>query len=129
MRAARSLPGARACLFAGLCLSIGLNTASAAGTHARPTLTVEPIPTATSRAPGTPQVTWSTGNGSPGLVTVSAGGAKEIVFSSGSEGTAPAPWISIGQSYVFRLYSDISGRRLLALIKVGHSTSTEIIAP
>lgn len=107
------------------CLSLA-RPATASTT--RVTLSVAPIPTAANPAPGTPQVRWSTGNGSPGLVTVAPNGTKELLFSSGSEGSAPAPWIAPGQSYVFRLYSLVSGRRLLARLKVGRTTAVAVVA-
>jgi hypothetical protein len=91
-------------------------------------LSVDPVPTTANPSPGTPQVRWSTGNGSPGLVTVAPDGAKEVLFASGPEGSASASWIAPGQSYVFRLYSLVSGRRLLARLKIGQNTAAEVVA-
>jgi hypothetical protein len=62
-------------------------------------------------------------------VTVSSAGSKEALFASGADGSAPAPWISVGRSYVFRLYSIISGHRLLARLKVGQEeAAAELVA-
>jgi hypothetical protein len=50
------------------------------------------------------------------------------VFASGSEGSAPAPWLTVGHVYVFRLYSTVSGRRLLARLKIGQPAALEVVA-
>jgi hypothetical protein len=73
-------------------------------------------------------VTWSTGNGSPGLVTVSTPSTGEIPFASGPDGTSAAPWIAVGQTYLFRLYSTASGRQLLARLQVGHAAAVQVVA-
>jgi hypothetical protein len=91
-------------------------------------LSVAPIPTLAHPDPGTPQVAWSTGDGSPGLVTVTPEGGTETLFAASSEGSSVAPWISAGRFYIFRLYSTVSGRRLLARFDVGHAAAAEIIA-
>jgi hypothetical protein len=112
-----------------LCMGCGLSLAqSASGAPVRPQLSVAPIPTATDPSPGIPQVSWSTGNGSPGEVTVSFSGTKETLFAQGPEGTTPAPWISAGTVYVFRLYSTISRRRLLARLAVGRGEQLDVLA-
>ncbi len=90
-------------------------------------LSVAPIPTVTDPSPGTPQVTWSTGNGSPGDVTVTANGAKETPFAYGTEGTSPAPWLSAGNAYVFRLYSIAPKRRLLARLRIDQTAGLEVV--
>lgn len=71
---------------------------------------------------------WSTGNGSPGIVTVSAAGGKETFFAWGSEASAPAPWLSVGQVYIFRLYSIAYGRQLLARLRVDQTTALQTVA-
>jgi hypothetical protein len=93
-------------------------------------LTVAPIPTAEDPSPGTPRVTWSTGDGSPGLVTVVSAGGGDAVFASGPSGSAEAPWITAGRAYEFRLYGTATGRRLLARAKVGSDAGaqTEVLA-
>ena len=64
-----------------------------------------------------------------GEVTVSSPESKEALFASGNAGTAPAPWISAGHSYVFRLYSIVSGHRLLARLEGGREEApAELVA-
>jgi hypothetical protein len=58
-------------------------------------------------------------------VTVSTGlENKETVFVFGPEGSASAPWLSLGSAYVFRIYSLAPKRRLLARLRVDHQTSS-----
>ena len=83
------------------------------GPRTRVLLAVAPVPTATNAHTQTPQVTWATGNGSPGIVTVSTSGLKEAFFAWGTEGSALAPWLSPAHIYVFRL-----------LLNRSHSPST-----
>lgn len=102
---------------------------AAGGAHGGVVLSVAPVPTPANPTVGTPQVTWSTGDGSPGEVTVTPDESKEALFGTGADGSAPAPWISIGRSYVFRLYSIVSGRQLLARLKVGQRQApAELVA-
>jgi hypothetical protein len=127
------LLGISACIAAScamwVCLFQGVSLAQpSAYTATRVKLSVAPIPTTANPSPGTPQVSWSTGDGSPGQVTVTPEGAKEVLFTSASEGTASAPWIAPGHTYVFKLYSTTSGRRLLARLKVGHAPALTIVA-
>ena len=72
-------------------------------------------------------MSWSTGNGSPGIVTVDSGGSKEAFFAWATEGSSSAPWLSANQAYVFRLYSVAPRRRLLARLRVDKTTSLEIV--
>jgi hypothetical protein len=94
-------------------------------------LSVAPVPTSSNPAPGTPLLTWSTGNRSPGEVTVSFNGGKELLVASGSEGSQIAPWISSKQAsgYVFRLYARGTERRLLARLRVGRPAATIVSLP
>lgn len=111
------------------CLCPGVALAqSNAGTHTNLLLSVSPIPKAGSPSLGTPEVTWSTGNGSPGIVTVSLDGGKEMFFAWGNEASALAPWISANHTYVFRLYSIAYGRRLLARLRVDQTASLQVVA-
>jgi hypothetical protein len=93
------------------------------------TLLVAPVPTVKHPVTPTPQLSWSTGNGSPGLVTVSADGGKEALVAAGPSGSAAVPWIAAGQVYVFRLYSTTPGRTLLARLTVGKPAALEVVAP
>jgi hypothetical protein len=125
--------GISACVAASCAMCLGLFqgvSLAQSGARARTgvLLSVAPLPTAANPAPGTPRVTWSTGDGSPGEVTVSSEGPKEVLFASASDGSAAAPWIAVGRSYVFRLYSTVSGRRLLARLKIGRAAALEVVA-
>lgn len=130
----RTSPASRARRVLGLCalaacllLCRAPSAAHAAG--AGVALTVSPVPTVAHPQTATPQVRWSTGDGSPGDVTVAPESGKEILVAAGSEGTVPAPWIAAGHLYVFRLYSTVAGQRLLARLNVGRQAATaEVVA-
>jgi hypothetical protein len=92
-------------------------------------LSVAPVPTAAHPKAGTPMVTWSTGNGSPGELTVMPAEAREILVAANAEGSVAAPWLVAGEVYVLRLYSTGSGRKLLARLTVGRQAAAEVIAP
>jgi hypothetical protein len=113
-----------------LCLVGGAGSAPAQPA-AEPQLSVAPIPTDENPKPGTPMVTWTTGDGSPGLVTVVTAGGADATFASAPSGSAEAPWVVAGNVYEFRLYSTASGRKLLARLKVGRDAAakTEVLAP
>jgi hypothetical protein len=91
-------------------------------------LSVSSLPTATTPVMGPPVVTWSTGDGSPGIVTVKSGGLAEKFFAYSPEGSAPAPWLSIHRTYVFQLYSIAPKRRLLARLHVNRTASLEVVS-
>jgi hypothetical protein len=91
-------------------------------------LTVAPVPTSAHPRTATPQVHWATGNGSPGEVTVTPEGAREILVAAGADGDVPAPWIAAGRVYTFRLYSTSAERRLIARLTVGRQAAAEILA-
>lgn len=97
----------------------------------RVALSVAPVPTNSSPARATPLLTWSTGNRSPGEVTVSFNGGKELLVASGSEGSAVVPWISPKQArgYVFRLYATGAERRLLARLRLGQQAAAIVSLP
>ena len=58
---------------------------------------------------------WSTGTERPGPVYVSENGGPEILFAGESRyGSQDAPWISVGKTYEFRLYSGQDRTRPLA---------------
>jgi hypothetical protein len=130
----RLVSGMAASMSVACTLSLGLACAvsfaqSIPTASTQPQLSVAPIPTAADPSPGTPQVTWATGNGSPGQVTVSSGQMKETLFAVGPEGSNPAPWISARQRYIFRLYSLDSGRRLIARLAVGQNEPLDVVMP
>jgi hypothetical protein len=96
-------------------------------TQAKIILSVAPIPTIAKPSKEAPQLAWSTGNGSPGIVTVSSNGPKETFFAWGPEGSASAPWLSSNHTYVFRLYSIAPKRRLLARLRVRNTAYLEVL--
>jgi hypothetical protein len=59
---------------------------------------------------------------------VSSSQMKETLFAADPEASNPAPWISAGQVYVFRLYSIVSGRRLIARLTVGRGGPLDVVA-
>lgn len=66
------------------------------------TLTASP---AAVHAPSTnSSITWDTPDGLPGEVFVSVDGGTNYLFAAGPSGTAFAPWILPGHTYVFTLY-------------------------
>lgn len=87
-------------------------TISVAPTAAPPTATPAsgaaisafPNPVPSGSGVGTTTIIWTTGNGSFGQVWVSINGATEVLFTQGSSGASPAPWILSGVSYVFTIY-------------------------
>jgi hypothetical protein len=124
--------GMAACMVAWCAISVGVFTeaslAESASASTGVVLSVSPTPTSAAKpSAGTPLVTWSTGNGSPGTVTVTADGTKEAVFAYGTEGTTPAPWLAANSVYVLRLYSLAPTRRLLARIQIDHTAATSEI--
>lgn len=80
------------------------------------TLTASPNP-----VPGGPAGTtlnWNTGDGSFGQVWVSVNGGAEALFAQGATGSAEAPWIVSGSSYLFRLYQGTGHATVLAHVTV-----------
>lgn len=129
-----SLSGRRSGRFAAfcavaLCATAPLPTARASsGAGSGVALAVTPVPTAAHPTPGRSKLTWSTGDGSPGEVTVTPDGGKETLVVNEAEGSVPTPWVLAGHTYVFRLYSTASGRHLLARLEVGHQAAAEVVA-
>jgi hypothetical protein len=86
-------------------------------------LSLVPIRPHRGRAPSTPEIIWATGDGSPGEVTVTSNGGSEALLASGTDGVAPVPWLTADKAFVFRLYSTLTGHKLLARLSVGRSGS------
>lgn len=119
-----------ACSLVSTCTCACANAALAelsVGADSEPVLSVSPIPNTAKPSIGTPQVTWSTGNGSPGNVTVTINGTKETLFAYGVEGTSPAPWLSTGNTYILRLYSIAPRRRLLARLRIDKTATFTVV--
>ena len=129
-RALRLLVSACCCI--SLCLCVGTGIASAkpkTGTGAGVVLSVAPIPSVAKPSPGTSQVTWSTGNGSPRgmsrlLPTV---GRKHCFRIRGPKGPFQTPWLSAGNAYVLRLYSIAPRRRLLARLRIDKTATLTVV--
>ena len=84
-----------------------------------PTLSAQPNPVPPSVGVGRTTIAWSTGNEPSGPVYVSENGGPEILFAGESRyGSQDAPWISVGKTYEFRLYSGGDRRRLLSTVVV-----------
>ena len=75
-----------------------------------------PVPGDGSRA--TTFITWQTGDDLPAQVFVSTNGDRDILFASGTSGSAPAPWIAKNRTYRFSLRGGPSGRALLGEVTV-----------
>lgn len=69
-------------------------------------------------------MTWSTGNGSPGIVTV----GSEALVAWGTEGSSATSRLLANHVYLFRLYSLAPRRQLLAQLRVDKTASLEIVS-
>jgi hypothetical protein len=128
MRALRGLGCATWWTYVCLCVLTGSALAEPhIAVNAGIVLSVTPIPNQTKPSLETPQVTWSTGNGSPGNVTITSDSPKEMVIAYGSEGTNQEPWLASVKTYVLRLYSIAPRRKLLARLRVGRETKLEVV--
>jgi hypothetical protein len=90
-------------------------------------LFVTPTPKQTQSPPTTPELTWSTGNGSPGIVTLMSAGFKEFVIGFGSEEANPVPLLAGVKAYELRLYSTAPKRKLLARLRADRGATVEIV--
>lgn len=79
-------------------------------------ITVTPATSISATPPsgGSSTITWNTGDGSTGQVYVSVNGKSDVLFASGSGGSATAAWIQPGNTYVFRLYQGTAHAVVLA---------------
>jgi hypothetical protein len=82
------------------------------------TITAVPNPVPAQTGKGTTQISWNTGDGSPGQVYVARDGKPEQLFSQGAKGSQEAPWIRAGLAYEFRLYAGKEHAQLLASVAV-----------
>ncbi len=68
---------------------------------------------------GSSTISWSASNVSSTWVTLVAnGGAEQVFASGGTTGSATAPWIQAGSSYVFTLRADSSAGAVLSSVTV-----------
>lgn len=91
-------------------------TAAATPSNASITATPNPVPAGIEL--DTTTITWDTGDGSEGLVSVAENGAEEKPFARGSRGSQEAPWIRTGVTYEFRLYAGSSQSAPRASVRV-----------
>lgn len=131
-----SVRGSRRLLFTlclGICLLVSLvPTATAAqGPDRRDravSLAIVHNPNPAVAATEPLQVTWSTGDGSPGAVMASTPGGPETLFAYGPEGSARPPVVGARSSYVLTLVSTAPRRRALARLRVGARSKLELFA-
>jgi len=91
----------------------------AVGKRDTPLLTATPNPVPPIGGVGRTTIVWSTGKEVAGPVYVSENGGPEILFAGESRyGTQQAPWIGVGKTYEFRMYSGSNRQRLLASVVV-----------
>jgi hypothetical protein len=80
--------------------------------RAQEMLTAVPNPVPAGDGPGKTTISWSTGDGSNGLVYMAMDGGSERLFAEGTQGSVEAPWIEADKTYEFRLCKGTLGRRL-----------------
>lgn len=95
-----------------------VNVSAASPAAPGATITASPNPVTTGAGSGTTTITWNTGDGTTGQVYVSEDGAAETLFTAGSTGSAPAPWIRAGKTFEFRLYAGTEHAKMLAKTQV-----------
>ena len=95
-----------------------VNASAASQAAPAATITASPNPVPISEGPGTTTITWNTGDGTTGQVYVSEDGAPETLFTAGSTGSAPAPWIQAGKTFEFRLYAGTQHSKMLTKTQV-----------
>jgi hypothetical protein len=87
--------------------------------RATPSLVAEPNPVVPSVGVGRTTILWTTGQEPAGPVYMSEDGGPEILFAGESRyGSQEAPWINVGKTYEFRLYSGANRERPLATVVV-----------
>ena len=84
----------------------------------QPRIEAAPNPVPTGPTIGSTTITWTTGDGTAGIVYVSKNGEAETEFASGSAGSSVANWIDGTSAYEFRLYSRAVPRVLLSTVAV-----------
>ena len=94
------------------------NASAASPAAPAATIMASPNPVITGEGSGTTTITWNTGDGTTGQVYVSEDGAPETLFTAGSTGSAPAPWIQAGKTFEFRLYAGTEHAKVLAKAQV-----------
>jgi hypothetical protein len=85
-----------------------------------PAITASPNPVpAAGGVNGTTTIAWNTG-GEVGEVYLIGNGTDDRLFARGDKGSEPAPWITAGVTYEFRLYNGDKSK-VLGSVKVTRS--------
>jgi len=99
----------------------GVEQATAGGDTGKssvaPVIKAKPEHVTVAGGSGSTEISWDTGNGSPGFVFVTENGRKPALFATGPKGSRAASWIRPAR-YVFELYRDNQRRTLLATVTV-----------
>lgn len=82
------------------------------------TLTASPNPVSVAGAMGSTTITWNAPGRQNAAVYVATDGGAETLFAQGPSGSSPAPWVQVGPTYDFRLYSSTSRTELLSRLVV-----------
>lgn len=96
--------------------------------QASPVLTASPNPVSVAGALGNTTITFSTGDGTIGQVYVSVNGGTEILISQGAGMSFTLPWIALGNTYTFTLYSGTAHTTVLKSVIVSTQTAADISA-
>jgi hypothetical protein len=97
--------------------------------RATPSLIANPNPVPATAGVGRTTIVWSTGKEPAGPVYLSEDGGPEILFAGESRyGSQDAPWINIGKTYEFRLYSGGDRTRRLATVVVTSKAAPSLFA-
>lgn len=84
---------------------------------AAPWISADPNPVPGGPGRGRTTVSWDTGNGQPGIITVVQDSGPATLFATGARGQGEADWIQDGSRYRFLLHSGVDGQ-LLAEVTV-----------
>jgi len=110
-------PDLRRLILVGLLGAVLCVVSCGTESKAKITATPNPVP-AGPQSFGSTTVSWTTGDGSDGVVYVVVNGDPPKSFANGGTGSQNAPWIGAGGVYEFRLYSGPDRSKLLASVKV-----------
>jgi hypothetical protein len=77
-----------------------------------------PNPVADGPGLGRTEVSWTTGDDTPGVVLVSVGGGAPDLFATGASGTVAAEWIQSRVTYEFTLYREADRNTPIASVSV-----------
>lgn len=89
------------------------------------TASANPVVTAGT---GSTTINWNSGDGSTDQVYVAADGGAETLFVQGPTGSASAPWINAGHTYVFTLYQGTGHSTVLDRVTVVGTAGAAVVA-